>query len=180
MVPRLASFIRPSAWLVMAVVCVVLAACEGGGGNPGTPGGSAGSGSVQPSNPPLEGNWEVTLTTGATTTQAVTVPAANVPTSEAEVDTARILRLLAATRFAGYVTDIVNNTLHVVDADTDYTMVINSVSVVNFSGCGNCTVGSVVNFDVTINFTESGTFDGAPIPTRTTSMTMQVRYRRIS
>jgi hypothetical protein len=180
MVPRIVSLTWLRALFGAACLVLLLVGCEGGGGNPGAQGGSGGGGSVQPSNPPLEGSWEVTLTSGATTTQAVTVPAANVPTSEAEVDTARIVRLLAAGRFAGYVTDISNNTLHVVDADTDYTMVINSVAVVNFSGCGNCTVGSVVSFDVTINFTESGTFDGAPIPTRTTSMTMQVRYRRIA
>jgi hypothetical protein len=174
------SFARLRAWAGMALACFFLAGCDGGGGNPGTTSGTSGSDSVQPANPPIEGRWQVSVTIGGTPTAGVIVPAESVPTSESEVETTRLLRLLAETKFQGYITTVDTNTLRVVDADTDYTMVVNSVSVVDFSGCGNCGVGSNVSFQVTVNFTESGVFDGSPIPPRTASITMQVRYQRIS
>lgn len=177
MVPRIASLFRLP-WLAAAFLVLLLAGCSGGGGNPGTPGGGSG-GSVSPTTP-LLGTWQVTLTSSGIATAPVTVEAAAVPTSDDALDANEVAQLLARTRFQSYTTGINGSTLRVTDADTDYTMVINSFSVSQFEGCDNCGVGSAISFLLTVNFSESGTFDGVLVPPRTATIELQVRYRRVT
>ena len=164
-----------------ACVVLFLAACGGGGGRAGVTGGSGGSGGtggVQPSLPALQGTWQLTITqSNGVETAAVNVPASEVPRS-AQLDTAAVARLLAASRFQAYATTVSGNSIRVTDADTDYLMVINSVAAAGFEGCGTCGVGTDINFTLDVNFTESGLFDGVTIPSRVSSVELRVTYVR--
>lgn len=179
---RFVSVTQLRAWLGAACLALLVAACGGGGGSPGTPGGGSGNGTgtVAPALPALLGIWQLTITNAGVTTAPVAVEAAAVPTSANAFDNTGIARLLARSRFQNYTTGINGSTLRVTDADTDYTMVINSFTVSQFQGCGTCEVGTAITFTLNVNFNESGTFDGVLLPSRTTSIELQVRYVRAS
>ena len=186
MAHRSLSFAALRACFGAACIALFLAGCGGGGGSAGVTGGSGGTGGgtggggVQPSLPPLQGTWQLTITpSSGVTTAAVSVPASEVPTSS-QLDTTAVARLLARTRFQAYSTTVNGSSLRVTDEDTDYLMVINSVASADFDGCGTCAVGTDINFTLDVNFTESVVFDGVTIPSRVSSVELRVNYLRRS
>lgn len=183
MVHRFHSLSSVRAWIGAASVVLFLAACGGGGGSAGVTGGSGGSGtggSVAPGVPTLQGTWQLTITPlNGVTTAAVTVGATEVSTT-GQLDAPAVARLLAQTRFQAYTTTVTGSSIRVVDPDTDYLMVVDSVTSSGFEGCGTCGVGTEITFTLSVNFTESGVFEGLTIPSRTTSTEVEVRYVRRS
>ncbi|HEX7888708.1 MAG TPA: hypothetical protein VF522_05045 [Ramlibacter sp.] len=165
-------------WFAAAAAALVLASCGGGGG------GGAGDDIrfLQPSTPAFQGTWQLTVSvdTGPES-PPVAVDASAVPTSlqVARFTTSAIAQLVARTNFQGKVVSQSGTTITVTDPDTNYVLVIDSIAASNYQDCGTCQVGTVVSFNVVVNFTESGTFDGATVPANTDVMTLRFRYTRV-
>lgn len=163
-------------WL--AVLALLLASCGGGGG-----GGSGQTLTIDTANPPLQGNWQLTVSANNGPESApVAVDASAVPTSSqvAQLTATAVAQLVARTSFQGYTVSQNGTTITVTDPDTNYVLVINSITTSDYQGCGTCLAGTTVSFTVVANFTESGTLDGTVIPPNTDNVTLRFRYRRVS
>ena len=165
-------------WFAATAAALMLASCGGGGG-----GGDGDIRFVQPGTPTIQGNWQLTVSIdNGPESPPVAVPATAVPSSlqVARFTASAIAELFARTSFQGKTVSQSGTTITVTDPDTNYVLVINSITTSNFQGCGTCLVGTVVSFTVVVDFTESGTLDGVTVPTNTGTMTLRFRYTRIS
>lgn len=163
-------------WL--ALLALLLASCGGGGG-----GGSGQTLTFDTANPPLQGNWQLTVSANnGPESAAVPVDPSAVPSSSqvARLTTTAVAQLLARTSFQAYAVSQSGATITVTDPDTNYVLVIDGITTSDYQGCGACLAGSTVRFTVVANFTESGTLDGTVIPSSTGTVTLRFRYTRVS
>lgn len=163
-------------WL--AVLALLLASCGGGGD-----GGSGQTRTIDVGNPAIQGNWQLTVSADNGPDSApVPVDPSAVPSSTqvAQLTPSAVAQLVARTSFQGYTVAQNGTTITVTDPDTNYVLVINSITTSDYQGCGTCLAGTSVSFTVAVNFTESGTLDGVTIPPTTDNVTLRFRYTRIS
>jgi hypothetical protein len=159
-------------WLAALLAALLVAACGGGGDGdgPATPGNT------------IQGNWQLALSVGGQSSAAVAVQASAVPSADAvaNITTANVAQLFSSGAFQGFTVTVSGTTVTVTGPGTNYQLVINSIGASNYQGCGGCGPGSRVSFDVDMNYTESGTFDGTPVPPNTDSLSLSFGYTRLS
>lgn len=157
--------------LAMAVAVALLASCGGGGGDDSPPPAQV-----------FTGNWELALTVDGQSTPGVAVPASAVPTKQevAQITTSHVAEVFASNVFSGYTVTVSGTTVTVTGPGTNYQLVVNSIAATNYQGCGACTVGAKVSYDVEMNYTESGTFDNQAVPLNTDSIKVTFTYTRVS
>jgi hypothetical protein len=161
-------------WCLAAALALVLSACGGGGG------GSDGQvRTISPATPALQGSWQLTISFDGTPRAPVDLAAGDVPTQTAASEfTAAAVAELVARTFPNKTVTRTDSTITVTDPDTSYVLVINSVSVSGYEGCGSCGVGSAVSVTLGVGFSESGRFDGITVPARSFNATVTLRYQR--
>lgn len=159
--------------LFMALAVALLASCGGGGG---------GGDDSPPPAQTVEGNWQLALTIDGQSTAGVAVPASAVPTQQqvSQITTANVAQVFASNAFSGYTVTVSGTTVTVTGPGTNYQLVVNSIAATNYQGCGACTVGAKVSYDVEMNYTESGTFDNQAVPVNTDSIKVTFTYTRVS
>lgn len=158
----------------LAALALNLAACGGGGGGSDTQ-----VSTISPATPALQGSWQLTISVDGTPRAPTDLTAADVPTQTAanEFTAAGVAQLFALT-FPNKTVTRSGSTVTVTDPDTSYVLVVNSVSVSGYQGCGSCGVGSAVSVTLAVNFSEGGRFDGITVPARTFDATVTFRYQR--
>jgi hypothetical protein len=109
---------------------------------------------------------------GVQTDTGTTVPGKDVPTAQAVsqftvADFSGVL--MPPVTVDGYTMTITGNTIRITGPNTDYSVTVNSFNITNYQSCGACGVGSEVSFQLDVNVTEGGTFDGMVEPMTTTS-----------
>jgi hypothetical protein len=158
-----------SLFMAFAVAC--LASCGGGGG-----------GDESPPVQTFTGNWSLSLTVDGQGTPGVAVPASAVPTEQqaSQVTTANIAQMFANHVFSGYTVTVNGTRATVTGTNTSYQLTVNSISATNYQGCGACATGSKVSYDVNMNYTETGMFDGQLVPTATGDIKVNFAYTRTS
>jgi hypothetical protein len=158
----------------LAAVALALTACGGGGS-----GSDVQVGTLSPATPALQGNWQLTISFDGTPRAPIDLAAADVPTQTAASEfTAATVAQLVALTFPNKTVTRSGSAVTVTDPDTSYVLVINSVSVSGYQGCGSCGVGTAVSVTLAVNFSESGRFDGVTVPARTFDSTVTFRYQR--
>jgi hypothetical protein len=80
----------------------------------------------------------------------------------------------------GYTLTGTGNNWKLTNSNTNYTVIVNSFAVTNYTSCGACGVGSQVSFTVNSSFTEGGLWDGVQHPTTTINEAYTFRYVRIN
>ena len=153
---------------------LALVACGGGGGGDG----EAAPAPAQT----FQGNWQLAVRVQGSTGAGVAVPASTVPTQEAvaKITTASVAQMFSSNAFQGYTVTLNGTTATITGSGTNYRLVINSIAATNYQGCGACGVGGRVSYDVNMNYTESGTFNGQVVPLNTSSITVTFIYTRVS
>jgi hypothetical protein len=160
-------------WCLTALA-LALAACGGGGG-----GSDAQVHTISPATPAFQGNWQLTISIDGAPRAPIDLAAADVPSqnSATEITAAGFAELMART-FPNKTVTRSGSAVTVTDPDTSYVLVVNSVSVTGYQGCGSCGVGSAVSVTLAVNFSESGRFDGVTVPARTFDAAVTLRYQR--
>lgn len=161
--------------LALACVTVLVVACGGGGGD-------APAAETPPPEPAFTGTWTLSLAIEGDTSAPVAVPASAVPTATqvSQMTTASVAQLFASNTFQGMTVTVANSTATVTGPGTNYALVINSFQSAGYQGCGSCAAGSQVSFNVTMNYSESGVFQGEAVPANNDSVTITFRYTRTS
>ncbi len=157
---------------LVASAALLLSAC-GGGGEPGR--------HLSPGEQPLQGSWVVEVTEDSVTSAPVAIAPGDVPGEDdvEQFSRAEMAALVGMTLFQSihYDVTVTGRTVRVLNlTDTNYTLVIDTVSTAGFQGCGACGPGSAVRFEATLTFTESGTLNG--VPQSGTGTVLVVTYRR--
>lgn len=152
---------RPyAAGLLLALV----AGCGGGGGDS-----------------QLAGSWRLSTALGGVTMPDTIVTGADVLSeSEAAAFTVEQAAQVEAGRFPGKTVSVSGDTVRATDPDTDFTVVVESVGLRSYEGCGTCAVGTTVTFDTTVVQRESGLLDGVPPPFAVYKSVLRMQYERIS
>lgn len=136
-----------------------------------------------PANPALTGTWELRMDEGGSTFVVGQFPAAAVPPKEiaTSFSTDTFMQQIWAYDVAhGYTLSGSGNNWKLTNHNTNYTIVVNSFGVTNYTSCGACGVGSQVSFTVNSSFSEGGLWDGVQHPTTTINEAYTFRYVRIN
>jgi hypothetical protein len=158
----------------LAALALTLAACGGGGSGSATQ-----VSTIDTATPAFQGNWQLTISFDGTPRAPIDLAASDVPTQTVATEfTAATVAQLVARTFPNKTVTQSGSTVTVTDPDTSYVLVVNSVSVSGYQGCGSCGVGSAVSVTLAVNFSESGRFDGVTVPARTFDAAVTFRYQR--
>jgi len=161
-------------WCLAAAMALTLAACGGGGGGSATQ-----VVTISPATPAFQGNWQLTISVDGTPRAPIDLTAADVPTQTVATEfTAAGVAQLVALTFPNKTVTRSGSAITVTDPDTSYVLVVNSISVTGYQGCGSCGVGTAVSVTLEVNFSESGRFDGVSVPARTFDAAVTFRYQR--
>ena len=57
-------------------------------------------------------------------------------------------------------------------------LVVNSFTASDYLGCGTCVVGTSVSYTLTVNFSESGVFEGVTVNPGTDTLVLKFVYTR--
>ena len=135
----------------------------------------------------LSGNWEMKLLVEGQEIVIGTFPGSSVPPSSALVGVSYTAALGQASETFTYTVDgktytvtVSGNSSTITGPQTNYSTVVNSITVTNYVGCGSCGVGSTVSFTYAVNATGSGTLDGFVIEPTTVNTQSTIVYRRVS
>lgn len=156
--------------LTIAFALALLTSCGGGGGGDSAPPQA------------ITGDWQLALTVDGQTSPGVAVAASAVPTEQqvSQITTANVAQVFASNVFSGYTVTVNGTLITVTGTNTSYQLTVNSIAASNYQGCGTCGVGTKVSYDVNMNYTETGLFDGQMVPTSTGSIKVTFTYTRTS
>ena len=131
------------------------------------------------------GNWSASITIPGLTNpiDLGILPGASVLTEQAakqvSVATAASTALPSQSKVAGYTLTSNGNTTTMTGPGTNYTLTINSYEITGYTITGTGGVGTRVSYVFNLNYTESGTLDGAAV-SGTTSSAPTFTYTRVN